>query len=306
MDRFDQIETFARVYETQSVSGASELLHLSKSAVSRRIKELEERLGVQLFHHKPRELIPTESGEHYYRRAMGILGQLADLEQDIVENEGVVRGRVRIAAPHAFGMRYISEPLLDLAEEYPDLHIEAHFEDRHVDLSREGYDLALRVSNLETTAADWKVRRLAAIRHYACASPDFWNEHGRPEHPDDLVDLPLLQYPQFAPRCVLSYEGPEGERGELLANPTMTANTGDFLLGAALRGLGYVVDPEFLIVEEVEDGALEVVLDEYTWANLKVWVLLPPIEHLPTRVRVVVDALAEALGPAPWTLGATR
>ncbi len=297
MDRFEELRTFVRVVECGGISAAAQRLGLAKSAVSRRLAELEERLGVQLLQRSTRSLRLTESGRGFYERAVRLLADLEEAEQAVTRAHGRLLGTLRVTVPLSFGLRQLSPALTEFATRHPGLRIELDLDDRQADLLREGYDLAVRIARLPDSRL--VARRLATIRSCVCASPAYLERHGAPREAAELAQRPCLLYANVAEPALWRYRDPQGREGKVRVRGVLQANNGDFLCQAAAAGLGLVLGPTFVVHEAVRRGELVPVLTDHQWPTLEAYAVWPHTRHLSRRVRALVDFLAERFAGVP-------
>lgn len=299
MDRFEDLSTFVLVSDLRSVGQAAERLGKAPSAVSRRLKEFEARLGTQLLHRTTRSIRLTDAGEHFVENARQILADL-DLAERLVSGEtGNLSGRLKLTMPLSFGLRYVSPAINAFLIQHPAIDIDVDLNDRRVDLVNEGHELAIRIGKLPDSSL--KSRQLATVRHLVVASPEFWNLHGRAETPQQLVNLPALCYANLDNPAFFRYQSEDGRRGKVKLNPRMLATNGDALVNAAVAGLGVIREPEFLVYDLIASGELEPVLTNYQWGKAGVHVVYPATRYLPSHVRAFIDHLVSWVQDStPW------
>ena len=293
MDRFVELEAFVAVVETGSLSGAAARLGVAVSAVSRRLGDLENRLGVRLANRSTRGLAPTPSGLAYHGRATALLEALAEADASVAGREAALRGTLRVALPLSYGTRVIAPILHRFAAERPELLIDVDYADRRVDLVEEGVDVAVRVGELEDSRL--VARRLARIEHVIAASPAFWDRHGRPTSPADLETLDALCFGGRERRRRWPWRAPDGTRGEARVRARLTATNGDALVAAAEAGLGVVREPGFIAEEAIARGTLEPVLGHLAWSPMAVQAVFPQGRPLAPPARDLVERLAREL-----------
>lgn len=298
MDRFEDLRTFVRVVETGSFTGAAERLQRAKSAVSRRVSELEERLGVRLLNRTTRRLHLTESGREFHARCVRLLSDLEEAELAVSSDHASLRGTLRVASPMSFGILHLADAINDFLSTHGDLQLEANLDDRRVNLVEEGFDVAIRLGALADSSLI--ARRLAPMRYITCASPAYLERFGTPRSPEDLVNHTGLSYSNVADSATWQYRSPNGERRAARIGSRMRVNNGDLLLSAARHGLGIVVSPTFLAYEAIEQGVLVPILTEYSLPEESAYAVYPPGRHLSHRVRVFIDFLAERFGERPY------
>lgn len=297
MNRFEEFETFVRVVEAGSLTAAADQMGIAKSAVSRRLKELETRLGVQLMTRTTRQLTLTDSGNALYERALRLLADWKETEGDIRAAETALSGKIRIAAPVSFGVAHLGPAIHDFSEQNPDVEFEVYFNDRRVDIIAEGQDLAIRIGALDDSGLI--ARKLAPIKVVAAASPDFLKQHGKPKSARALEKLPELRYANRSDDS-WPYVSPEGKRGKIKMSATLSGTNGEFLRDAAVLGHGVAILPCFIIHNELRDGSLVDIMPGYDWGDLTAYAVYPPTRHLSSRVRAFVDFLVERYKGTPY------
>jgi len=298
MDRFADMQMLVSVVEAGSISAAAERLNLAKSAVSRRLAELEARLGVSLIHRTTRRLNLTDSGRAYYDRCVVILADLEEAEAAVSQAHQALKGRLKVALPHSFGLQHLAPLVQDFMTQHPEVRFELDFNDRQIDLMQEGFDLAIRIATLADSSLI--ARRLAPIRHAACASPDYLARHGTPRTAAELAQHVCLAYSNLSDPGLWSYRGPDGLPGSVRVPVRLAASSGDFLLRAAIAGEGLILFPTFYLHEALRSGRLVQVLADHSWPELSAYAVYPPTRHLSRRVRAFIDFVAERLAGEPY------
>ncbi|OWY39135.1 LysR family transcriptional regulator [Xenophilus sp. AP218F] len=291
MDRFSEIRAFVCVAEQGSFAAAAERLQLSRAMVTKLVAALENRLGARLMHRTTRRLSLTEAGEMYLSQAGGLLAELDELDARLSQGASSPAGRLRVAAPVSFGMRYLGRIVAGFHQRHPQIEVELSLNDRRVDLVEEGFDVAVRVSNLSDSTL--VARRLARIHDLLAASPDYLARHGEPRRPEDLAQHQCLSYALTSQPNLWDYTAPDGSQGKVKVKGPLKANNGDVLTDAAANGMGIVLQPRFLLEEGLRDGRLVAVLPDYNWHSLDVSALYPARRHVPGKVRVFVEYLSE-------------
>lgn len=297
MDRFADMQVYVSVVESGSISAAAERLNLAKSAVSRRLAELEARLGVSLIQRTTRRLNLTDSGRDYYTRCVAILADVEEAESAVSQAHGALRGRLKVALPLAFGLLHLAPLIQDFMAQHPDVRFELDFNDRQVDLMQEGFDLAIRIASLEDSSLI--ARRLAPIRHVVCASPRYLARHGTPRAAADLALHACLAYSNVRDPGLWNYRDPAGEPGQVRVPVRLAASSGEFLLRAAVADEGLVQLPTFYLHEALRTGQLVQLLADHAWPELAAYAVYPLTRHLSSRARALIDFLAERLAGEP-------
>ncbi len=297
MDRLDDMLAFIKVVDAKSFTAAAERLGLSKSVVSRRIAELEDRLGARLLNRTTRKLSLTEVGEAFYERCARILADLEEAERAVGDLHAAPRGRLKVNAPVSFGLLHLAPALAAFLARYPDIEIDIDLNDRYVDLIDEGYDVAVRIGRLRDSSLI--ARRLAPNRRAVCAAPAYLDKHGRPVSPEDLAghncliytNVPLAEQWQFRV---------DGETRSVRVTGSLRTSNGDLLRAAALAGVGGAVLPTFLCGDALASGALECLMFDTYVSESTVYAVYPHNRHLSPKVRAFVDFLAARFGPHPY------
>ncbi|MDT0595293.1 LysR family transcriptional regulator [Glaciecola petra] len=301
MNPFEEMQTFVRVVEAGSITKAAVQLDTVKSAVSRRIAELEKRLGVSLLTRTTRTQSLTESGKSYYERCIRIIDDLAEIEASVKNEHCALSGRIKIAAPLSFGLKHLAPVLRLFNEQHPDVIFEVDFNDRQIDIVQEGFDLAIRIAKLSDSSLI--ARKFSSVRGVVCASPSYLKKHGEPTNPEQLQQGHVkLQYS-------LSTSGWEffqvnGEAIQVKIPEVLTANNGDYLCQEAIAGRGVLLSPDFICYEAVRAGELVPILCDYVNKKpINAYAVYPQTRHLSQRVRRLVDFLADYFGDTPyWNL----
>jgi DNA-binding transcriptional LysR family regulator len=296
--RLEQLEALIKVVEHQGFAPAADRLNLARSVISRRVKELEKRLGVRLLNRTTRRVSLTAAGEEYYRRANSVLLELDDMEQSISEQQLELSGKLRIAAPLSFGYRHLSQALSEFIQSHPDIELEMDLNDRQIDLVAEGYDLAIRIGELRDSSLI--AFQLGKIPFVTVASPEYLEIHGSPAYPDELLQHDGLYYSHISPRSEWLFLA-DGQKRVYKPRVRLRANNGDILARAAINGLGIYQCPTFIVDEWLRNGDLVRILTEYTFQETQVNAVFPPGRMIPRRARALMEYLRQKFGDnPPW------
>lgn len=299
MDKFEDIQAFVAVVESGSFTRAAARLGSAKSALSRRVSSLEQRLSVQLLHRTTRVLNLTDTGRSFYERGKRILMDLAEAESAVQQQHGELRGSLRLALPLSFGVRHMCGPIAAFGKLHPKVTFDLDLNDRRVDLIEDNFDLALRIGDLQDSSL--VARRLFDVNAVVCASPHYLAVHGTPETPDDLKKHRCLAYSNNRDPSTWSFKSEDGSKGSVKINPEMSASSGDFLANAAAHGMGLIIQPTFIAAQAIRSGNLVPVLTDYKFATSTAYAVYPPTRHLSYRVRAFIDFLADRFtGTTQW------
>ncbi|MEM1385696.1 MAG: LysR family transcriptional regulator [Pseudomonadota bacterium] len=299
MDRFEDMRCFLQVVDQGSVTRAAEAMSIAPSAVSRRIKELEARLGAQLLARTTRRMSLTEAGQTFYDRAARLLAELEEAEAEVSDATRALAGTLRVAVPLTFGVMHLAPIFAAFADEHEALRMDLDFSDRQVDLVGEGFDLAVRIGNLRDSSLI--ARKLCDVQMMVCAAPDFLDRHGRPADPQALSAWPGLCYQGSERLDIWRYQSADGETGSVQMDVRMRANNGTMLSRAAEQGLGVAMQPSFIVEEGLAAGRLEQILAAYRWPDIAIYAVYPQTRHLSAKARALIDHLRVALSnSATW------
>lgn len=292
MDRFLEMQTFCAVVDAGSFVKAADTLGFSKAAVSRYVADLEARLGVRLLHRTTRRLSLTAEGAVFNARCRELLSGVEEAEAEISSRSGAARGLLRVNVPVTFGILHLA-PLWDsFHERYPLIRLDVTLSDRVVDVVEEGFDMAIRIAALPSSSLISK--RLASTRIVLCASPQYLASHGVPSHPSELTKHEVIGYSYWSGGDAWQFDGPDGPV-RVTIKPWMTTNNGDTCRAGALAHQGIILQPTFLIGDDLSAGRLVELLPEYRSIELGIYAIYPTRKHVAPKVRALVEFLTEQL-----------
>lgn len=289
----DELDVFIAVAETGSFVEAAKRLGRDASVLSRRMSQLEKRLGVQLLSRTTRSVVLTEVGMVYLRRVRSAMDEIASAEQEASNSAASPQGLLRVSLPVAFGRLWIAPLLPGFLRDYPSIRVDARFSDRYVDVVSEGYDVALRVGRLRDSSLT--TRKIASYRSLLAASPAYLEEHGTPSRPEDLAEHACLGFTN-------NPSWPDWQFGKktVRVSGPLSGDNSEALLSAAIDGLGIVLLPDWLAGAAVKEGKLLEVLPGATGAEAgAVFAVMPPGRLIPVKTKVFVDAVVRVI-KAGW------
>ncbi len=292
-----EMAAFAAVVDAGSFVAAADTLRISKTAVSRYVDALEQRIDVRLLHRTTRRLSLTEEGRIFYQRARDILTAMDDAEAEVSLRTQAPSGLIRVNVPLSFGVSHLAPLWGRFMAAYPQIDLDVALNDRLVDLVDEGYDLAVRISSLPDSSL--VSRKLATTEMLACASPGYLAHYGAPEHPGDLAQHRVLAYTGLSGKDEWRFEGPDGE-AVVRTRARVYSNNGDTCRAMALGDAGIILQPSFMVSDDLRRGNLIKVLPEYRSRKLGIYAVYPSRKQLPLKVRCLVDFLVEAFKRPPW------
>ncbi len=289
MDTFTRMQAFVEVVGAGGFSAAARRMAKSKALISKYVRDLEDELGVRLLNRTTRQLSLTEVGAAYHREATEILQRLEDLADAVRDNHREPRGLLRVSAPRSFGDVILGKAIMEFLVSEPEITIDLRLDDRFVDLVEEGFDVAVRLTDM--TDSSLIARRLSSFRVALLASPECIARHGTPAAPGDLVNLPTIVDSNARNRATWTFvQG--NERINVTVKPRVEVNSPQVSLDAAIAGLGFARLPQFTSREAVRQGLLVPVLAEYTNNVIGMYAVYPHRRHLSGNVRAFVDYLA--------------
>ena len=299
MGHLAEIETFVRVVEAGGFRAAGERQGLTASAVSKRVRSLEERLGARLLNRTTRRVAATDVGRALYERARVLLADLEEAEAEVAELQAEPRGLLRVGAPMDFARRHLAEPLAAFAAAHPAVRLEVELTDRFVDVVGEGFDVVVRIGSLPDSSL--VARRLAPCRRVLVASPVYLSERGVPAEPSDLAGHQRVGYALEAAAGWRLREAGSGSGGSATWLPPERhrADNGEMVRALVRAGGGVALLPTFLVGDDLADGSLVELLPGRLDADLTIHALTPHRRFLSAKVRLLLEHLRAALGSEP-------
>ena len=297
MGQLEDMNLFIRVVEAGGISRAAEQMDIAKSAVSRRLAELEARVGARLINRTTRTSSMTEAGKGYYERATKVIDDVAELNAITADSRCALEGTIRLAAPLSFGLAHLAPAIDIFVKEHPEINIDINFSDRQIDLIEEGFDLAFRIADLKDSTLIAK--KISPIRLVLCASPGYLKEYGIPKTPKELKNHRCLQY-SLTGTSSLILTNKNGKEHQVKLPAKMSANNGDFLRDMAIAGHGILATPTFIAWKAIATGDLVPILSDYKLPQTNAYAVYPQTRYLSQRTRVLIDFLADRFGDNPY------
>lgn len=291
MDRWTELELFVQVAETGSLSRAAEALDLSNAAASRHLQALEDRLGARLVERNTRRLYLTDTGQEFFSRAKTVLADLKDAEDAVNAATLNPTGTLRITASLSFSMHHVAPLLREYTQRYPNVSVHVEAANRYLDIIDNNIDVAIRTREFEPDS-NITIRRLGQTRRILAAAPRYLAKHGRPKTLDDLAQHKLLIYTHANNPNELRFTR-DGQTTTLSVKGLLESNDGQILRAAALDGMGILVQPTYILYDDMVAGRLVPVLDDWDLPRLTVNLAYPSRKHLSAKVRTFIDFMAE-------------
>jgi len=297
MGQLENMQVFVRIVESGSITKAAEQLNLAKSAVSKRLGDLEARLGSKLINRTTRTSSLTDAGNQYYQRVKVLIGEVDSLHGDMACKTQVLAGPLRLAAPLSFGISHLTPAIDVFMRQHPDLDIDIDFSDRKIDIVEGGYDLALRIGTLQDSGL--QARKITPIKHVICASPSYLKRQGTPTTPKELATHKIVKYGNW-PLAGMPLLDSAGQQHLVNMDACLTANNGDAMKQIALSGHGVVMLPTFIVWDALAKGDLVPILENYSLVTMHAYAVYPSTGYLPRKVRSLIDFLVERFGDKPY------
>ncbi len=296
MDRFESMKALVTAVDEGGFAAAGRKLGLSRVQVSRQVSALEDHLGARLLVRTTRTMALTEAGQMFVERARALIAQLEEAEAAAGEATGELKGLLQVNAPMTFGVGEVAPAVSDFMGLHPDITVSLVLNDRFVDPYEEGFDVTLRIGELEPSSL--VARKICPIRRLMCASPAYIETHGRPRTPDDLSQHALLHYGHIGQDLAWPVRG-AGNNGRLPVTPALCSNNGDVLKVACVAGRGITLLPAFIVSDELVTGSLVPVLEGFEPPPVALYAVYPPDRYRPAKTRAFVEFLASRFSKRP-------
>jgi DNA-binding transcriptional LysR family regulator len=285
MDRLASMETFVRVVETGSFSGAARQLRVGQPAVSKSVAQLEEYLEVKLLVRSTSGLTPTEAGLSYLERAKRALAEAAEAEVAARGAGAGLKGRLRVCAAVTFARIHIIPMLPKFLVQNPELELEVVLDDRQIDLVQEGIDVALRMGKMTDSALT--ARRIARCKRLVLGTPAYFDRAGTPSTPSELSKHQAVVYLQ-GEGSVWSFQRASTELA-VTVQSRLRVTAAEGVRAAVLADIGLTIASEWMFSPELRSGAVCAVLLEWSLPALDLWAVLPTGRAAPAKARAFVD-----------------
>lgn len=301
MDRLAEMEAFATVVDQGGFTDAARKLGISKSAVSKHVSALESRLGARLLNRTTRRVSPTEIGLIYYDRARRVLNDAGEADSLVLAMQSAPSGVLRMSVATDFGTALLTPILDEFLNQYPEISVSMVLKNSYVELISEGFDLAVRLGEMEDSSL--RARKITEATLRLIAAPAYFARHGRPARIDELADHRLLHYSNQASANVWKIRTPSGELRQVRGSGWLTVNDGKALLDAAIKGLGIAYLPSYLYHRALAQGLVEDVIPDLPPTTQSIHAVYPPGRFTQPKVRAFIDFLIERFadkGPDVW------
>lgn len=288
MDKLTSMNVFVRVAKAGSFAGGARDLSISRAMATKHIMQLENDLGTRLFNRTTRSLSLTEVGASYLERCQQVLNDVQEMEAEVTQMQTEPRGTLKLSAPPFIGGAHIAHGVSEFLAKHPDLYVDMTLQSSPGDLIDEAIDVAILLGQLDDTSLI--ARKLASSPLVVCAAPGYFAEHGKPQNPQELVNHSCLVNWALPPRDQWIF-GLGKEAVSIKVSGRMQSNVADPLRVAAVKGLGLVMLPRYIVGRDIEKGKLEVVLSDFMCAPLDIHAVYPHRKFLSAKVRTFLDFL---------------
>ena len=296
MDKLTAIKVFLTVAETGSFTATAERLEISKPMISRYVALMEEWLNARLFQRSTRKVALTEAGEQAVLFCQKIANLTAEMEQEMMAQQGELRGVLRITSSQTFGTYHLVQIVNRFLQLHPKLNIQLLLNDQPMDLISERIDLAIRITN--TPDPNFIARKLADCHSLLVATPEYLAKFGTPKHPEDLYQHHYLSHHNINRKA---WKCTQGEQEVLLdLNSRFTTNDTQALLNSVLDGNGIAMLPKYMLETELQQGKLQAVLTDWQLPTFSIYAMYPSRDKLPLAVRNLIDFLVESFEGKAW------
>ena len=297
MGQLEDIQVFIRVVEAGGISRAAEQLNIAKSAVSRRLAELESRLQTKLIHRTTRRFNLTEAGQLYYDQALGVMDSVKALNNTVVKSNDYFEGQLNLALPLSFGLLHLTPVIDAFMKKHPKLNIKVDLSDKEINLVKEGVDVAFRIGVLHDSSI--QARKILPIKMALCASTNYLKEHGEPKTVKELSERTFLKYSTDTSET-FTLTNPKGKEEALSVKGRLQSNNGDFLQALAIKGNGVILIPTFVCWKALQEGLLKQVLSDHKLATLNAYAIYPQNRFLSKSACGFIDFLVEYFADKPY------
>jgi DNA-binding transcriptional LysR family regulator len=294
------LDIFARVARTGNMSAAGREMNLSPAVVSKRISLLEDQVGARLFQRTTRQLTLTETGEGYYKRVVDILNLVEEAEDFVSRRNTRARGILKITVPTTFSRLHFAPYLPEFLKRFPEIELDVHLTDDFVDIISRGFDVAIRIGELQDSSLVQK--KLAADPRVIVASPKYLEKSGGA--PKTLSDLDFHNCLSAGAQEFWRLQGPDGQH-QIRVKGNIRSNSAEFVREALVAGLGVGLRSLWDVAPELQRGDLEVVLPEYRGADsVSIYAVYPCRDFMPTKVNALIEYLSELYNSERyWEMG---
>ena len=295
MDRFKLMKLFVRIVETGSFSAVAREQDMLQPSVSKHMNRLEQSLGVRLLNRTTRKISLTDAGREYFQRCQRIIDDVNELETEVLGLQNKPTGTLRISSPVAFGQIYMLPLLLAFRNKFAGMGVALSLDDRYVDLVQEGFDVAIRFGELEDSQL--VARHIGSSARVCVASASYLSQHGVPQTPNALKIHNCITYTHLF-SSVWPFRDANG-LVSIKVGGNFRANSGYAIRDAVINGVGIALIPALLVKEEIENGTLVSILNDYAPDPIRISAVYPSTRLIPRKVKLFVDFIKDEFVKIP-------
>jgi DNA-binding transcriptional LysR family regulator len=293
VDNLSDILVFTKIIRLGSLSAAGKDLGLSAAVVSKRLQRLEAQLGTTLVIRSTRTLSATEEGDSYFKHCQSILGAVELAEADLLSSNNVPRGTLKVSVPAYFGRLYIAPLIPRFLEKYSEIDLSLDFSDHFVDMISGGYDLAIRIGDLQDS--NLIIRKLGVDQRIIVASPDYIKRFGEPKSPKELGQHNVLIFSNPTPLNLWTFTDTKEKEYSVRVSGNFETNNCETLNNAVLSGLGITQRPMWDVWSAIQSGELVALLPEFRAPRYDIQAVYPSRNNIPHKARVFIELFKDYL-----------
>ncbi len=294
IENLSDLLAFSEIVKQGSLSAAGRELGVSTAVISKRLKRLESKLSTSLVVRSTRTLRITDEGDKYFKHCQYILSAVEEAENEILYKNNIPKGKLKISVPAYFGQLHVAPLLPVFLKLYPNVEISINFSDQFVDIIQDGYDLAIRIDNLQDS--NLIAKKIGVDQRVVVASPEYISNYGKPDVPNDLQNHNALLFSNPAPFNLWTFYNSNKDKYDIRVSGNFETNNCESLNKAVLSGLGIALRPKWDVWKLIEQGDLVSIFPEFEAPKFDIQAVYPSKNYLPYRVRLFIDLLDKHFG----------
>ncbi len=290
MDKLTSMKVFCRVVSRENFSHAARDLSLSPAMVTKHVAFLEQELGIRLLNRTTRRVSATEAGERYYQHCLNLLSDIEEAEASLYEMGSRPGGLLKLTCPIDFGVLCLAPAIAIYLNRHPEVRIDINYQDRKVNLIEEGFDMAIRIGQLEDSSL--VAQRIMPSRVICCAAPAYLQSHPPLTSPEQLKDHNCLTYTYSSTNNEWQFHNPQ-QSCAIRVNGRLNSNNGRASVAAARLGVGIILKPEFMVREYLQSGELVQLFPDYQVNEGNIYAVYPHRQFMPAKISTFIAFLRE-------------
>lgn len=293
VSNLSDILVFSEIVKLGSLSAAGKKVGLSSAVVSKRLQRLESQLATTLITRSTRTLNVTEEGQKYFEHCHRILSAVEEAEAEILYQNEVAKGILKVSVPAYFGRLYIAPLIPHFLEQFPEIELSLDFSDHFVDIINSGYDAVIRIGDLKDSSL--VAKKLAVDQRVLVASPKYVKNYGVPHSPNELGEHNVLLFTHLSSQPFFTFIDFQGKEHTVKVTGNFETNNCETLMKATKAGLGIALRPMWDVWEPIKLKELVILMTDYTAPRYNIQAVYPNRNHLPHRVRVFINYVKQNL-----------